>query len=606
MKFWRLFTRNKQDNSNDNSNQNQDGDNQDNKSNDVSSNNDNTSNNSNDVNNEEQNNQNEDSSDTNNNQNNDSQDGNDNSNQNNDDDLNSDNNSSNDNNQANQDNSDDLDMEDNQNSNSLDNSLDSNSSDNSEENENDNQNSSSMQVTLNIPIPMSGSYDDGDAESKEGRDSQSSPEMQSSDNSSGNNNDMNNKEDTNSQSNQNSNSQNNGDNNFQNQSSFMQDSNNNTNQPSNSDNSIDDTTREQNNVGADDTDNLEKNTENGSSNEEKDGDLQDNANEKEQNKEQNSNNGKKEDKDIDKDIEGDENSKSPSNSCKLEKNVNAEFLNELKQIPSFEGRERGAGYAFNLQSSEEVTERIIKVLLTKFLNQRFCKNDTDLNTRANSLERKDGFYKWNVKDVVIHLETEQYVKVLNDKYGYTYAEGKNESVPLSFYFDMSGSMSNYSGTLAVIATELLKKNVKVLIGFNEFVHVQVESVSNKVDEKRLTDFLSKALDDDKEELRDKYPEINFKLINEDIDDYLIGAKAEKCVIFADFDARNEFINLSKYCKTYWFTFESYYGSKDLTGFEGFSYKVNNIGDIADGLLKINENRFESLVYINDVKKKVRK
>ena len=89
----------------------------------------------------------------------------------------------------------------------------------------------------------------------------------------------------------------------------------------------------------------------------------------------------------------------------------------------------------------------------------------------NSLERSPGFYKWEIKDVVIHLETHQVTKVLTDKYGYKYAEGKNETIPLSFYFDMSGSMSDYTYMLATIAIELLKKNVKELIGFNERINI---------------------------------------------------------------------------------------------------------------------------------------
>ena len=138
------------------------------------------------------------------------------------------------------------------------------------------------------------------------------------------------------------------------------------------------------------------------------------------------------------------------------------FLNQLGELPSFEDRDRCAGYSIDTESYTEVPESIIRTLITRFLNQRFCKYNTDLNIRSNSLEKTNGFYKWEVKDVITHLQTHQVIKVLTDKYGYEYANGKNENVPLSFYFDMSGSMSSYTNMLAVIAIELLKKGVKVV------------------------------------------------------------------------------------------------------------------------------------------------
>lgn len=296
------------------------------------------------------------------------------------------------------------------------------------------------------------------------------------------------------------------------------------------------------------------------------------------------------------------------NNKKIEENKNAEFLNELKDIPNFEERDRSDGYSFNLENSEEVNNRIIKVLIQKFLNQRFKRNDSDLNIRTNSLERKQGFYKWDVKKVIIHKETKQVFNLLNDKYGYNYAEGKNEYIPLSFYFDLSGSMANYSGTLATIAIELLKKKIKVLVGFNEKVNVQIEEIKPSVTIEDLVNFLSNAGNNscDYEDLKRRYLDIKFRVVNNDIDDYLINAKAEKCVIFSDFDARGEIINLSNYCNLYWFCFESGFSNSNITGYKGFIYEVETLDDIKMGLLKVNENRFETLVHINNIKKKERK
>lgn len=296
------------------------------------------------------------------------------------------------------------------------------------------------------------------------------------------------------------------------------------------------------------------------------------------------------------------------NNKKIEENKNAEFLNELKDIPNFEERDRSDGYSFNLENSEEVNNRIIKVLIQKFLNQRFKRNDSDLNIRTNSLERKQGFYKWDVKKVIIHKETKQVFNLLNDKYGYNYAEGKNEYIPLSFYFDLSGSMANYSGTLATIAIELLKKKIKVLVGFNEKVNVQIEEIKPSVTIEDLVNFLSNAGNNscDYEDLKRRYLDIKFRVVNNDIDDYLINAKAEKCVIFSDFDARGEIINLSNYCNLYWFCFESGFSNRNIDGYKGFIYEVETLDDIKMGLLKVNENRFETLVHINNIKKKERK
>ncbi len=289
------------------------------------------------------------------------------------------------------------------------------------------------------------------------------------------------------------------------------------------------------------------------------------------------------------------------------------FLNQLGELPSFEDRDRGAGYSIDTESYTDIPESIIRTLITRFLNQRFCKHNTDLNIRSNSLEKTNGFYKWEVKDVIIHLQTHQVTKVLTDKYGYEYANGKNENVPLSFYFDMSGSMSSYTNMLAVIAIELLKKGVKVLIGFNEKVNVQIESIEKNITVSELADILESAgyWNGWRSYGRDSYkksPKVKFKYIERNIDNYLIEKKAEKCVVFSDFDPRSEVINLSQVADVYWFCFESRYDSYDIDDFNGFIYKVQNIKDLEQGLLKVNEKRFETLCYTDNPKslqKKVR-
>ena len=283
------------------------------------------------------------------------------------------------------------------------------------------------------------------------------------------------------------------------------------------------------------------------------------------------------------------------------------FIKELDKLPSFEDRDRGPGYSIDTDSYTDVPESVIRTLINKFLNQRFCKKITDLNIRSNSLEKSRGFYKWEVKDVITHLETEQITKVLTDKYGYQYAEGKNENVPLSFYFDMSGSMSEFTNMLAVIAIELLKKNVKVLIGFNERVNVQIESIKDNVDVLELASILETAgsyYSISSGIIKDS--RVSYKCINRNIDNYLIEKQAEKCVVFSDFDPINEIINLSNKVQVYWFCFEDSFTRTDLKKFNGFIYKTKNIKDISNGLIKVNSNKFENLCFMdNPIMTKIR-
>ena len=290
-----------------------------------------------------------------------------------------------------------------------------------------------------------------------------------------------------------------------------------------------------------------------------------------------------------------------------------EFLNQLGELPSFENRDRGPGYSIDTESYTEIPESVIRTLITKFLNQRFCKCNTDLNVRSNSSEKANGFYRWEVKDVIVHLQTHQITKVLTDKYGYDYEQGKGENIPLSFYFDMSESMSKYTNMLAVISIELLKKGVKVLIGYNERVNVQIESIEKNITISELAQILKSAgywsfwgISD-----RNKFKKdhrVKFKYVERNIDNYLIEKKAEKCVVFADFDPKNEIINLSQVVDVYWFCFERSFSPYSVDNFNGFIYSVQNIKGLEKGLLKINEKRFETLCYTDNPKslqKKVR-
>ena len=165
---------------------------------------------------------------------------------------------------------------------------------------------------------------------------------------------------------------------------------------------------------------------------------------------------------------------------------------------------------------------------------------------------------------------------------------------------MSGSMSSYSNQLAVIAIELLKKDVKVLIGFNEVVNVQIDKLKKNINVDELAQLLKQVGD-----LKDDSIAI-CKNIGERIDKYLISKKAEKCVVFTDFDPKDEVCRLSHEADVYWFCFKANFTEQDLIDYNGFIYPVQNIFDIADGLIKVNSKRFETLCYSDNPKSLRRK
>lgn len=279
-----------------------------------------------------------------------------------------------------------------------------------------------------------------------------------------------------------------------------------------------------------------------------------------------------------------------------------EFLSQLQQeLPSFENRSRDDGYSISTNESIELPESLIRTIINKFLNQRFCKKTTELNSRNHSLEKSKGFYKWEVKDIIVHSKTNQLNKVLDDKYGYEYSEGQSENIPLSFYFDMSCSMSRYSNMLAIIAIELLKKNVKVLIGYNERVNIQLDKVKSTMTLDELAEIIKTSgyyYTSGREKVRNN-SNVKCKVIEKRIDNFLVESHAEKCVVFSDFDPITEVIRLSNFADVYWFYFENDIKKAYLEEYQGFLYPVQTAQDIAIGLVKVSEKRFESLIFLDN-------
>ncbi len=266
-------------------------------------------------------------------------------------------------------------------------------------------------------------------------------------------------------------------------------------------------------------------------------------------------------------------------------------------------RDTSSGYVINEKSKGQIPDSIIRTLITKFLNQRFTTQDSDLNSRSDSFNKSSGFYKWDNKNIAIHLKTNQVGQILTDKYGYDYEAGENRSIPLSFYFDLSGSMSKYTNLLSVMAIELLKKKVKVLIGFNQIVQYQIDNIDEDITVHDFSEILkdpSKYYTNNK----DAKKKIQINNINNNIDKYLFDKQAEKCVVFSDYDSLSEVIKLSDFCQVYYFCFEDEIEKYRLSEFKGFVYQINDADDIVDGLIRINEFSFEAIKYTSLSKKKI--
>ena len=132
---------------------------------------------------------------------------------------------------------------------------------------------------------------------------------------------------------------------------------------------------------------------------------------------------------------------------------------------------------------------------------------------------------------------------------------------------------------------------------------EIDKLKENISVEELTQILENAgrRTYEKIEIKDD-PKAIYKNIGKKLDDFLISKKAEKCVIFSDFDPLSEICNLSQKTKVYWFCFEQRFSDNDLRNYKGFVYKVQDIYDIADGLVKVNSKRFETLCYSDNQKK----
>lgn len=177
-----------------------------------------------------------------------------------------------------------------------------------------------------------------------------------------------------------------------------------------------------------------------------------------------------------------------------------------------------------------------------------------------------------------------------------------ENVPLSFYFDLSGSMEDYIRILSTMALRILKKDVKVIIGFNQNAYVQINKIPQNCTPEQFKNIMSNLQylvnwELSVDSIR-SVPEMNIKsleleeLNGIEINRYLIKKRAEKVVIFSDFDPKNSVENLSQKCEVYWFCFRDIWRKGDLENFKGKFFKTLSEKDILEHLKHINSKVYE--------------
>lgn len=250
--------------------------------------------------------------------------------------------------------------------------------------------------------------------------------------------------------------------------------------------------------------------------------------------------------------------------------------------------------AIQIGEEKEVPDSVIDMLIERFLNEQFMPNDTDLNVRTSSRKKSKGYIKWDFHAVVLHELTGEYDKMHRDKYGYEKGEGDGEDIPLSFYFDLSGSMARFSKLLSRMAIKMLQRGVKVMLGFNETIYYQIDSVPRSFTSDDFGLLMRSIL---------KYYGVidegpcrgaKMQLIKLHIDDYLKQKKAQKAVVFTDFDAKPTVEKLSKFCETWWFCFErrEYYADITLQNFHGHFYNTEGVNELAEHLHNIGSKIYE--------------
>ncbi len=242
------------------------------------------------------------------------------------------------------------------------------------------------------------------------------------------------------------------------------------------------------------------------------------------------------------------------------------------------------------QDEEKVNEIIVKTVVNNFFKMRFKSTRSNLNTRDSSGEKVQGYAKWDAKKIVLHKSTKEYNKMLQDKCDYKYSSGKREQVPLAIYLDLSVSMNNYIPMLLTIALQFLKNDVTVIIGANAAATVQINSVSNSI----TRDELVSIVNDEKCTSNTKCTPLN----SIDICEYLVSKKAEKALIFSDYDTLTSVAKLSNTdCQVYWFNTKGVKNAElKRFNFNGAIQSISNQNDIIKAIVEFTKHNYSGVRY----------
>ena len=214
----------------------------------------------------------------------------------------------------------------------------------------------------------------------------------------------------------------------------------------------------------------------------------------------------------------------------------------------------------NDNKQDEINEEVLMLAIKHFIDTSF-KKDSDINKMG--YERTDeigGEIAYNYTGIITDLISNNYMDIQNQRFIEAPSVGQDKTIPLSFYFDVSGSMYKHTDFLARISFLLLQNGISIINGFNNWINGVI-----------LADDGPKTLEELKKLLNENnYNNFINKNENRNLSDFLINKKAEKCVIFSDFDPYKDVCKLSEKCKVYWFCFENRYNSPkyDFKKFQG--------------------------------------
>lgn len=234
-------------------------------------------------------------------------------------------------------------------------------------------------------------------------------------------------------------------------------------------------------------------------------------------------------------------------------------------------------------NKDDINEEVLMLAIKHFIDTSF-KKDNDFNKMGyDRLDEVGGEWAYNYSGIITDLAAKNYMNIPNQRYIEQPTLGTEKTIPLSFYFDVSGSMYKSTDFLARICFLLLQNGISILFGFNEYINGMV-----------LADEGIKTIKELKTILTSNNHK-NYISENEshNLGKFLIGRKAEKCVVFSDFDLYETICTLSHSCKTYWFCFEERYNHSkyDFKEYRGGVYYTDGFDSMKNHFINMDNYNY---------------